>query len=395
MKKRLKFIIPFILILVVATIVVLKIRTRLPEDIIQLSGTIEATTVQAAFRIPGRLIERLVDEGQPVKAGQIVARLENTDQKLQVSQAQANVQYAQSVVSELEAGSRPEEIERARFHMEQAQYSLNELISGSRKQEIGDSQSELVRAVAASESAGIQLAQATADFDRYQMLYDEGGVSLREFEIWRTRYKTAQSALDEANARIQSARERLSLRQEGPRAEQIQRARAMLSQGKAEYELVKAGPRTETIIQAKARLSAAQESLKQAGQQLSYTELISPLTGTILSKSAEPGEYLNPGATVVVIGDLENPWLRGYVRETNLGKIHLGQDATVTTDSYPGKIYSGKIAYISDEAEFTPKTVQTFEERVKLMIRLKIELKNPSGELKPGMPADARIQVNQ
>jgi HlyD family secretion protein len=227
------------------------------------------------------------------------------------------------------------------------------------------------------------------------MLYDEGGVSLREFEIWRTRYQTAQSALDEANARIQSARERLSLRQEGPRAEQIQRARAMLSQGKAEYELVKAGPRTETIIQAKARLSAAQESLKQASQQLSYTELISPLTGTVLSKAAEPGEYLNPGATVVVIGDLENPWLRGYVRETNLGKIHLGQAATVTTDSYPGKTYSGKIAYISDEAEFTPKTVQTFEERVKLMIRLKIELKNPSGELKPGMPADARIQVNQ
>ncbi len=393
MKKRLKFIIPVILILVIAMVVFFKTRNRHPDNEIRLSGTIEATTVQAAFRIPGRLAERLIDEGVPVTAGQIIARLENTDQKLQVSQARATVDHAESVVSELEAGSRPEEIERARYRMEQARYSLDELINGFRKQEIGDAQSELGRAVAASRSAEIQLTQATADFDRYQLLYQEGGVSLREFEIWRTRFQTAQSALDEANARIQSAKERLSLRQEGARTEQISRARAALNQATAEYDLVMAGPRAETILQAKARLAAARESLSLAEQQLRYTELAAPLTGVVLSKSAEPGEYLNPGTPVVVIGDLENPWLRGYVRETDLGKIHHGQGATVTTDSYPGKTWSGQISFISDQAEFTPKTVQTFEERIKLMIRLKIDLKNPDGGLKPGMPADAIISV--
>ena len=125
---------------------------------------------------------------------------------------------------------------------------------------------------------------------------------------------------------------------------------------------------------------------------LAYTELHAPFDGVVLSKSAEPGEYLNPGTPVVTVGEMERVWLRAYINETDLGRVRLGQTVDVTTDSFPGKMYKGTLGFLSSEAEFTPKTVQTFEERVKMMYRVKIDLENPNHELKLGMPADATIE---
>ncbi len=391
MKKRWKLVIPVVVVPVVAAVWFLQVRGRLPEAEIRVSGTIEATVVQAAFQIPGRLADRLVDEGHSVVQGQRIGILDNRDQKILVNQAEANYRYAESVVRDLEAGSRPEEIQRARSHVDQARHNLSELVQGFRSQEIEDARFEVDRAEAARRGAEATLEQAEADYRRYESLYREGGVSRRDYEIFRTRYETARTAVEEAAARAESARERLSLRKEGARPEQIERARAMLRQAEAEYALVREGPRSETIEQARARLAAARESLEQAKRQLAETELFSPITGVVLSKSAEPGEFLPPGSPVLVIGDLVHPWLRAYVNETRLGEIRLDQEAVVTTDSYQGKSWSGRISFIAGEAEFTPKTVQTAEERVKLMFRIKIDLSNPGLELKPGMPADAVI----
>ncbi len=111
----------------------------------------------------------------------------------------------------------------------------------------------------------------------------------------------------------------------------------------------------------------------------------------VLSKSAEPGEFLSPGAPVVMVGDLINTWVRAFVNEKDLGRIRLNQPAQITTDAYPKEVFKGKIRFIDSQAAFTPKSVQTFEERVKLMYRIKIEVMNPDLKLKPGMPADALI----
>jgi HlyD family secretion protein len=113
----------------------------------------------------------------------------------------------------------------------------------------------------------------------------------------------------------------------------------------------------------------------------------------VLTKSAEPGEVLAAGATVVTIGDLDHPWVRGYVRESDLGKVKLGQKVKVTTDSFPGKTYTGRITFVASEAEFTPKQIQTTEERVKLVYRIKIQVENPNHELKSNMPVDAEIEL--
>ena len=130
-----------------------------------------------------------------------------------------------------------------------------------------------------------------------------------------------------------------------------------------------------------------------AQTRLSYSILSSPLSGVVLSKNIEPGEYVAPGTPVVTVGDLSNVWLRAYINETDLGRVKVGQSVRVTTDTDPNKVYAGRVSFLASQAEFTPRNVQTTQERVKLVYRVKIDLPNPQMELKPGMPADAEIQV--
>lgn len=129
--------------------------------------------------------------------------------------------------------------------------------------------------------------------------------------------------------------------------------------------------------------------LELADTRLGFTDLASPLDGFVLVKSALPGEVVQPGAPVFTAVDLHNLWVTAYINETDLGRVKLNQEASVTTDTYPGKKYKGRVSFVSSEAEFTPKFIQTQEERVKLVYRIKVRVDNESLELKPGMPADA------
>jgi HlyD family secretion protein len=157
------------------------------------------------------------------------------------------------------------------------------------------------------------------------------------------------------------------------------------------YQLVKEGPRKEDIEDARAQAQQAQVSLKLAETQLSYAVLYSPISGVVLVKSSEIGEVINPGTSVLTLADVNNVWLKAYISETDLGKVKWGQEVIVTTDLHPEKEYKGKISFISSQAEFTPKQIQTEKERVTLVYRIKIDIPNPDRELKPGMPADGRI----
>lgn len=311
------------------------------QTALRVSGTIEVTEARLSFKIPGHLAERAFDEGDSIAAGQKVARLDDRDQLLAVESAETELALARAVLAELEAGSRPEEITMA--------------------------QAELELARAAAKSAEIRLRQSETDFRRHAALVTEGGVSRQAFEEYRALYQTARQNREEAEARVTVAAARLDLRRAGARSEQIDQARA--------------------------RLAGAEKALDIARLQLAHTTIAAPFDGVVLTTSAEIGEFLNPSTPVLIIGDLNRPWLRAYINETDLGRVKLNQAVRVTTDSYPGTTYHGRISFISDQAEFTPKSVQTFEERVKLMYRVKIALTNPDGELKPGMPADAWIDL--
>lgn len=393
MKKRLLILIPLLLI-AIAGAVVYRYFTGFDDDLALIfSGNIEVTEAQMSFRIPGRLQERLVEEGDSVSINQLLARLENTDQTIAVAQAEASLAHARAVLAELEAGSRQEEIARSEARVLQVRHSLSELQNGSRAEDIETARAELDRAAAAEESAIVQLNRAQNEYDRYGQLLKSNAVSKDIFEDLRAGYNTSQNQVKEAQARTRIAAQQLRLLEAGPRIEQIRQAEAELQQAEAEFALIKAGPRVERIDQARAQVQGAEEGVNQARQQLAYTELSSPMKAVVLSVAAEPGEYLNPSSPVLTLGRMEKPWLRAYVHEKALGRIKLNQEVDVSTDSFPDKIYKGRISFISSQAEFTPKTVQTFEERVKLMYRIKVALDNPDNELKPGMPADGVVSL--
>ncbi|UFS71006.1 efflux RND transporter periplasmic adaptor subunit [Geomonas sp. RF6] len=242
-------------------------------------------------------------------------------------------------------------VEQAAGQEGAAAAALEELKNGARAEEIAEAE-------ALVEQAQAQAQRLQADFKRQAALYQKEVISRRDFEA-------AQAA------EIAS--------------------RAALAERKQALKLLRKGARREQVDQGAARVQQARGVLSEAKARLSYATLLSPISGVVLSKGIEPGEQVAPGTPVITVGDLENTWLKAYIPETELGRVHLGQAARVTTDSYPGRVFEGRVTFISSEAEFTPKNVQTEKERVKLVYRIKISLPNPKMELKPGMPADAQI----
>ena len=159
----------------------------------------------------------------------------------------------------------------------------------------------------------------------------------------------------------------------------------------AEANTLEMKRREQDLAARRAEIGRSQASIALIDSQLADTIAASPVDGVVLVKSADVGEVLAAGTTVVTVGNIEHPWLRGYVNETDLGRVKLGSKARVTTDSYHGKTYDGRVSFIASEAEFTPKQIQTQQERVKLVYRIKIDIDNPKHELKSNMPADAEI----
>lgn len=348
---------------------------------LRVSGNIEVTDVEVSFRTPGWVEARLVSEGDIVQADAPVARLDRREFEHEVAIRKAEADVAEAKLEELEAGSRPEEISQAEAAAAKAKAFVNEQENGSRPQEI-------LAAQAAVEGATADAVRLDTDYKRYKQLWDKEAISTRQYE-------QAQSTYAVASARLAEAQERLKLVKEGPRTEDIAQAKAALSEAQAQLELARNGPRRETIQQARAHVDETKQVLALADTRLGYAEIHAPISGVVLADHVESGEYVTPGTPVVTIGDLEHVWLRAFIDESDLGRVKTGQSVRVYTDSFPEKPYPGRISFISSESEFTPKNIQTEKERVKLVYRIKIVIANPEMELKPGMPADAVIELTQ
>ena len=363
-------------------------RNRQPENRIVVSGNIELTEVNIAFKTAGRLIERTVDEGDAVKKGQIIARLDR-DQLMaqraaqvaaidsaesQLAQAQTAVQWQKATLSA--------DIETRNADLQSNQARLAELRNGARPQEKLDAR-------AAVDAAKSELQRAQGDWDRAQKLYKDDDISTAQYDQFRQRWESAQAALN-------SAREREALVLAGPRVEQVNAAQGQVERAHGALKTAEANGlemkrREQEITTRRAEIERAKAQLALIDSQLADTIAASPVDGVVLVKAADVGEVLAPGTSVVTVGDIEHPWLRGYINETDLGKVKLGSQVNVRTDSYPGRTYRGRVTFIASEAEFTPKQIQTAQERVKLVYRIKIELDNASRELKSNMPADGEI----
>lgn len=254
-------------------------------------------------------------------------------------------------IAQLDDEDLRQRVELARATLKSSQARLEKLLAGSRPEEIREAEANLQQAQFDYENKKTQ-------YERMKTLFDGRVIPKETLDNAETRFKVA---------------------------------RAVLEGAMETYKKVKEGPRKEDIEDGKAQVEQAKASLKLAETQLSYTLLQAPISGIVLVKSAEVGEVVNPGTSILTLADITNVWLRAYIPETELSRVKWGQEVIVTTDLYPRKEYKGKISFISSQSEFTPKQIQTEKERVTLVYRIKVDIPNPSRELKPGMPADGRI----
>lgn len=262
---------------------------------------------------------------------------------------------AGEVVAELESQDWRRELDAARASLAAARANLAKLEKGYRVQEVAQAQAAVARGQADYD-------EKAKDYWRMQNLFERGVVPA--------------STRDKARAAYLMAKE-------------------SLHQAREHYDLQKKGFRKEDIETARAEFRQAQASLELAETRLGYTTITSPVTGVVLARPVEPGHVAAVGTTVLTLGDLDHAYFEGYIPETELARVHYGQKAVVTTDTYPDKRYPAWVSYISSKAEFTPKSVETYKERITLVYRTKIRVNNPEHELKPGMPAQAAIFLDE
>ena len=290
---------------------------------LELHGNVDIREVNLGFRVSGRLQEVLRDEGDAVKAGETLARLDDEPYRRQAEESRAQAASLRARLALLQAGNRPQEIAQA-----QAQVHEREVTA----------------------------ANAERVYRRQEQLLEHRTVSVQERDDAEANYR-------EAEARLNSAREQLNL--------------------------LEAGFRSEDIAQAKAELERSEAALADAELRVTDTVLKAPSDGVILTRAQEPGAILQAGATVLTLSLTQPVWVRAYIEEPELGKIHPGMQMQIHTDSNPDKTYTAQIGYISPRAEFTPKNVETKELRTSLVYRLRLVVQNPDEALRQGMPVTA------
>jgi len=300
------------------------------------NGTIEATEIKVAAEVGGALQKLAVKEGDRVQAGQLIAQLDDSSYRLLADQARAGLTGAQASLAEARAGARAQEIEAARREAER----LEALAAGARE----------------------QAALLEDNFRRAEELFEAGALPEQERQAAETRFNTARRQLEAAQAQLEAAQARLAL--------------------------LEAGSREQTIERLAAGVRQSESSLALARLNLEKTRLAAPADGVVAGCNFKEGEVIRPGAEVATLLNDRDLWLWVYIPENRLGQVKAEQPVQIRVDTYPDKTFPGQVEFISPEAEFTPRNVQTKEDRVNLVFRVKIRVTGGREELKPGLPAD-------
>ena len=298
-----------------------------PRDVLTLYGNVDLREVELAFTVQERVRRVLVEEGDAVRRGDLLAELDPVRLEAGLMGREAELEAARQQLLELERGSRPEEILRARAELDAARASQRE---------------------------------AELSFQRIERLVREKLASPQSRD-------DARAALDTAAAKVDAA--------------------------DANAKLAVLGPRQEVVAAARARVRAAEAAVGAARKDLEDARLLAPADGTIQARVLEPGDVASPQRPVLTLALTDPLWVRAYVSEPDLGHVRAGALAEVSTDSFPGKVYRGRVGYVSPSAEFTPKSVQTTDVRSSLVYQVRVLVSEGFGELRLGMPATVRIPL--
>ena len=313
-----------------------------PPDHVRVSGQVEATAVQVAPQVGGRLLVLRVAEGDRVNAGDPVATLDAADADLALARARADHDQADAQLRLLLAGARPEDVRLA--------------------------EAQLAAAQSGAAATQAELASAQADVDRFEALLASNSGSRKQRDDAVTRRDVTKQRLQGAQDQVRAARENLAR--------------------------VKSGSRREEIEAARARVAAMTAQVAMYQKAIGDATIVAPVGGIVTEKLADVGELVQPRAPLIIITDLDHAWANVFVDEPVVPRLRIGQPATLFTDA-GGPGIAGTVGYISAKAEFTPRNVQTADERSKLVYRVKVSVDNRAGVLKTGMPVEAEIPFQQ
>ncbi len=365
--------------IVVALLVGLLVYSQMRVEPLKVSGYVEADEIRLGSRVGGRVKAVHCEEGQSVDAGTLLVELEEFDLLARKAEAAAQVAAGEAELARLKNGSRVEEIAQAQARVEGLTAKHKILVDGPREEEINAARARRDLAVA-------QVERAQRTYNRIAELFaKESGTVTRE-EVDRS---TEEVKVTMDNQRVRE--EELKLLEKGSRAEEIAAAAAELKEAEQALQLVTNGNRPEDIAQAEATVAAARSALDAIDVQLNELQIRASLDGVVEAIELQPGDMVAAGAPVLSLMDTRTIWVRAYVPESRLN-IALDQEVRVTTDSFANESFHGKVTFISRQAEFTPRNVQTPEERSKQVFRIKVTLQDGRDRLRPGMAADVWLE---
>jgi multidrug resistance efflux pump len=348
------------------------------EESLVLSGTVECHDIRIGSKIGGRIAEVLVDEGRQVDVGQVILRFEVYDLEARRNQAQAAVKQAEANLHKLRRGFRKEEIDQARAAAETARAQLEMLRNGPRPQEIDQARADVAATEADSQNALLS-------YHRIVALFERQVVSRQEYDNTKTR-------LDQATARRDASRKRLELLLAGTRKEEIEAAEKRAAEAQARLELFERGHREEDIEAAEAALEQATAALQAVETQLAEIEVKAPAKAVVEVIDVRPGDLIPPNSPIATLLEPDQLYVRVYVPEPSLGRVQLGKPVEIKVDSFPTRSFPGTIEQIATQGEFTPRNVQTREERANQVFAVKVKITNREGSLRAGMAADVIIK---
>lgn len=352
---------------------------RRPEQL-KLFGTVEVQEVRLGSKVGGRVATIHVRESQIVEPGTVLVSFETPELTARRDASQSRLWQAKAALDKARNGPRDEEIVAARFTADAAMARYDRIKSGFRTEQKSQAAHDL-------ESALAEEKQAEADYTRVKSQWDTGAGSFTDLTA-------AIMVRDRARGRVKSSRDTVDMMRNGSRPQEIEEARAEWERSEAQYQLLRRGTRPEDKAAAAATVAEAQALLDEAEANLREATVTAPERCLIQTMAVRPGDLVPTGRPVVTVHRTNDMWVKVFVPATELGKLKLGQAVEVTVDSHPGKRFAGEVIHIDPVSEFTPRNVQSVDERKHQVFAVKVRITDPEGVFKSGMAAEVFIPLN-
>lgn len=363
---------------------------------LEVSGRIEGYETDVGARLAGRVEFVAVREGDRVRKGDVIARLDDAETQAQLQGATARVASVQQQVRQanLQIDVLISQIQEAQLNLQQSQGDTRGRIFQSQAR-VASAEAQLSEAEAQVKQARAELRLARVNRDRNAQLVRQGAISRQQFDQAQTNWETALETVNTRESAVNAAQKQVNAAQ----GELVQAQTTSLNPDIRSAQLNRLN---KQLAQERSRLAAAQDEVRDAQAakkeiqaRLGYLTVTSPISGVVVARSAEPGEVVTNGTTLLTLNNLNTVYLRGFIPEGEIGKIRVGQPAEVFLDSAPDRPLRAVVTEIDPEASFTPENIYFREDRVTQVFGIKLGIKNPAGFAKPGMPADGEILIGE